>query len=211
MGNYVMQVDFFGNSVRCDTEDKMVSLTDLARAGNQWRASNGMSIKPLAQVLESVGFVEFKEVAERHLPNAELIKVEGKGNTKRTMGHITLAVYLAEQFSAEFHFSVINTFIEDKILEFREYGGSEFKVMNTAIDLYLPGREGKDSNKGIYINAAKLLRDKILGKDACTEDWNKASAAQVRARFEFERRLSDMLGLGVVRDWSHLKELITKL
>ena len=211
MSNYVMQVDFFGGSVRCDTEDRMVSFTDLARAGNQWRINKGLALRPLAQVMDSAGFAEFKKVAECNLPDAELVRVEGKGSAKRTMGHIILAVYLAEQYSPEFHYQVISTFVEGKLLEFREYGGTEFKTMNTAIDLYLPGREGKDSNKGIYINAAKLLRDKILGKDAKTEDWNAATVAQTHARFEAEHYIAKMLKHGVVRDWEHLKEIIGKL
>jgi hypothetical protein len=206
-----MQIDFFGSSVRCDTEERMISLTDLARAGNQWRAVNKLAIKPLAQVLESVGFTEFKKVAEKELPGVELIRVEGKGSTKRTMGHVTLAVYLAEQYSPEFHFHVINTFIEGKIMEFREYGGTEFKALNAAIDSYLPGREGKDSNKGIYINAAKLLRDKILGPEAKTESWNAASVAQTHARYEAENKLTYSLRMGHIRDWDHLKETIAKL
>ena len=205
-----MQIDFFGNQIRCDTEDKMISLTDLARAGNQWRAARGLPIKPLSQVTESVGFIEFKAVAEREMPEVELLRVEGRGSSKRTMGHVNLAIYFAEQYSPEFHFYVINTFVQGKILEFRQYGGTEFKTMNSAIDMYLPEREGKD-NKGVFIQAAKLLRDNILGPDAKTEDWNTASVAQTRTRYEFEHDIAKALERGLIKNYDHLKELIGRL
>ena len=202
-----MQVDFFGNSVRCETDGHMVSLTDLATAGNKHRAVNAMPIKPLIQVLNSVAFSEFKAVAEKDMPDMELLRVEGRGNTKRTMGHLFLAVFVAEQYSTEFHYKVIKTFMEGKLLEFRELGGTEFKTLNAAIDLYLPDRQGKD-NKGVYIQSAIKLRTRILGSDT---DWGGASVAQTHTRYDFERRLVDMLRVGVVRDWEHLKELIEKI
>ena len=205
-----MQVDFFGNTVRCETDGRFVSLTDLARAGNKWRAEKGKAPRPLAQVLDSQGFKEFLSVAQADAGGAALIKAEGRGNTKRTMATAVIAVYVAEQYSTEFHYKVIKTFLEGKLLEFREYGGTEFKAVNAAIDLYLPGRDGK-SNTGCYIQAAKALRAKILGADAEAGDWDKASVAQIHARYEAEKKLSGFLEAGLVRDWDHLKELIDKL
>jgi hypothetical protein len=207
MSQYVVQADFFGHSVRCYTEGKMVSLTDLAKAGNKWRIANDLPVKQLAQLIDSVGFAEFKAVAEKDMPNEDILRVEGRGNTKRTMGHVMLAVYLAEQFSAEFHYKVIKTFVEGKLLEFRELGGTEFKTLNAAIDKYLP--EGGSIGK--YINAAKMVRAKILGKDAEAGDWDSASVQETHTRYDIEKRLVDVLSLGVVRDWEHLKELIEKI
>ena len=53
------------------------------------------------------------------------------------------------------------TFVEGKILQWREDGGDEFINLNIAIDAYLPEREGKD-NTGIFIQVAKQLKAKIL-------------------------------------------------
>ena len=210
VSNHVMQVDFFGNTVRAETEGTLVSLTDLAKAGNMWRASKGMSIKPLQAVVESVGFIEFVKVAQADMPGQEILFSTGKGNSKRTMAHVIIAIYFSEQYSPEFHYSVIKTFIEGKLLEFRDQGGTEFKNLNAAIDLYLPDREGKD-NKGCYINVAKLVRAKLLGADAVAGDWETATVAQMHSRYEFEKRLIDYMNMGMVRDYPHLKELIGKL
>jgi hypothetical protein len=210
MSNYVMSVDFFGNTVRAETEGTMVSLTDLTRAGNMWRIQNNLPPKTVQSVIQTQGFIEFVEVVKKDNPNQEVLKVQGAGGTKRTMAHIIIAIYFAEQFSPVFHYNVIKTFVEGKLLEFREQGGTEFKTLNAAIDLYLPDRQDKD-NKGIYIQTAIKLREKLLGKGAEAGGWDSASVAQIHNRYECESYLTKTLRLGMVRDWDHLKELIEKV
>jgi hypothetical protein len=210
MSNYTMQIDFFGNSVRADTAGSLVSLTDLARAGNMWRATRGLQVKTLQAVVESVGFQEFVKVAQADMPTTKVLQVCGSGTTKRTMAHVIVAVYFAEQFSVEFHYEVIKTFVSGKLLEFRDYGGTEFKALNLAIDMYLPEREGKD-NKGVFIQVAKTLRARILGEDATAGAWDTATVAQTHARYESEKKLSGFLQARLVRDFDHLKELVTQI
>lgn len=214
MGNYTMQVDFFGNNVRAETDGNMVSLNDIVRAGNTWRAQRGLSLKTLQQVTSnSQAFQEYLEAVERvwDRPKDSLLVVTGRGGQARTMAHVSVAVFVAEQMSAEFHALVIKTFIEGKLLEFRELGGTEFKNLNAAIDLYLPGREGKSSNQGLYINAAKLIRERLMGAGAETCCWSTATVAQTHSRYELENKLVSVLRAGMVRDWDHLKEVIVKL
>lgn len=209
MSNYVMSVDFFGHGVRAETDGLLLSLTDLALAGNGWRVRNGLPIRPLQKVVDSVGFQEFLGVAKKNMPDQDLFFVTGRGNKKRTMAHIIVAIYVAEQFSTEFHFHVIKTFIEGKLLEFRDQGGTEFKSLNAAIDLYLPDRIGRD-NKGVYITVAKILRTKLLGEGATTESWGQATVAQTHSRYEVEKSLVDYLSKGFIMDYEHLKKVLEK-
>ena len=212
-----MTVDFFGNEVRCETDGLFINLTDLARAGNQWRAASGKGLKTLANILSSTHFEEFLEVASKDLkkPKDEILKVTGKGNNKRTMGHVTLAIYIAQQFSTEFHYKTIKVFLEGELLKYREWGGTEFVTLNIAIDTYLPERFEKDgskkNNKGIFINVAKQLREKILGAEATTDSWNKASPEQTRQRYECEKQLSLFLQKGFIKNYDHLKSVIDDL
>jgi hypothetical protein len=205
-----MQVDFFGNSVRAETDGLLVSLTDLARAGNAWRALNGLPPKALQAVTESVGFTEFVKVVRDDITDKEVLFSTGKGNKKRTMAHIIIAIYLAEQYSTVFHYNVIKKFVEGQLLEFRELGGTEFKNLNACIDLYLPDRKGKD-NKGVYIQCAIKLRNKLLGIGAVAGDWDKSSVAQIHSRYEAEKNLCTFLRMDMIRDYEHLKEIIDRL
>jgi len=212
MGNYIMQVDFFGNKVRCETDGLLVCLNDLVTAGNMHRAENQRPLKRLQDMTTTDGFNTFLGVVSKRsgMSPKDLLFVAGRGRGARTMAHYVIAIYIAEQMSPEFHYEVIKTFMEGKLLEFRELGGTEFKTLNAAIDRYLPNRECKD-NKGVFIQIAKLLRTKILGKDAEAGDWNDCPTAQTHMRYEAEKQLIKFLEMGLVRDYEHLKELVERL
>lgn len=207
-----MSVDFFGNEVRCETGGNMVSLNDLFNAGNAWRLNNKKPIMQMAAFLNSLTLREYIEAAatEWNTLSEDFIKKTGKGKYTRTMCHISVAILAAEQISPAFHARVHKTFVEGKLLEFRELGGTEFKNLNSAIDLYLPDRTGKD-NRGVYITIAKKIRSKLLGIDAESEDWNKATVPQIHSRYDLERRLVDYLSMGMVKDFEQLKNLIDRM
>lgn len=212
MSNYIMNIDFFANTLRCETEDMTVSLNDLFACANHHRYEVSKAPMQLRAFETAVKTKEYIAAASKSwsIPEDKLLYKVGRGNKTRTMAHISVALLAAEQVSVEFHVQLHKTLIEGKLLEFRDYGGSEFKKLNVNIDAYLPGREGK-SNNGIYINSAKLIRTKLLGENAKTEDWNQASVSQTHSRYDIENKLSSMLSLGVVRDYDHLKELIGKI
>ncbi len=212
MSNYPVSVQFFGNVVRAQTAGNRICLNDMFIAGNAVRLSEGKPALQMASFLNSKTLNEYIEAAahEWNIDKAQFIAKEGRGKNTRTYVHVSVAMLAAEFMSARFHAHVHRVFIEGKLLEFRERGGTEFKNLNAAIELYLPDRLGKD-NKGVFINVAKLIRERILGSEAKTEDWNVASVAQTHLRYEWENKLCDMLRLGVVRDYDHIKQLIHKL
>ncbi len=212
MSNHVMTVDFLGQVIKANTSDNTVCLNDLFNAGNSYRLSTGQAALQMPSFLKSKTVEDYLQAAslEWNVPVESFIRREGKGNNTRTYVHLSLAVLAAESLSPRFHAYVHKTFIEGKLLEYRELGGTEFKKLNAYIDLYLPEREGRD-NKGIFINVAKLIRNKVLGEDKTTEDWNSATAAATHCRYEYENTLCTLLKLNVVKNYDHLKELINAL
>ncbi len=204
-----MQVDFFGNKVRCETEGLLVSLNDLLIAGNSWRVQNNLPCKNLFDIISTKSFFEFKEAVKKSegKTDAEILKAI-KGRNGRTMAHIFLAIYVAEQMSPDFHVQVIKTFVKGKLLEFRDYGGAEFKVMNVVIDQYILSGQGEKED---YIKAARALRTRILGKDAVSGDWDKATIEQTHQRYDMEHRITDFIRMGFVKDINHLVAVIAKL
>ena len=99
------------------------------------------------------------------------------------------------------------TFVEGRILQWREDSGDEFINLNIAIDAYLPEREGKE-NTGIFIQVARQLKAKILNGE---EVWNTATFNQLERRAKIEKDLCGFLKLGMIRNYEHLKEVIAKL
>ena len=68
---------------------------------------------------------------------------------------LDLAIY----FSPTLRLEMIDIFLESKILEWRYIGGDNYILLNKAIDT-LPDRIDK-SNWGIYIEIARLFREKL--------------------------------------------------
>lgn len=190
----------------------MVCLNDLMHVGNKWRMQNDLPIIQMQQIVGKPGLRDYVAAASKiwNRSQEEMLAVHGRGGTARTMAHVAVAVYVAEKMSPEFHAIVIKTFIEGKMLEFRELGGTEFSKLNVAIDNFLPGREAKSSNQGLYINAAKILRERILGEGADGNSWNSATMEQTHQRYKKEEFIVNALTMGMVRDWEHLKEVLAK-
>lgn len=212
MSNHKVKVMFFNMEIVAHTDGGLVSLNDIFNAGNSYRLSNNKAALQINSFLKSKGLDEYLEAAadEWNIPKDEFIKTVGKGKNTRRMVHLSVALLAAEQLSPRFHAFIHKTFIEGKILEFRDRGATEFAKLNASIDQYLPDRDGKN-NIGVFITAAKLIRFKILGEGAKTEDWNAATVEQTHKRFEIENKMSDMLRLGVVTNFDHLKQLIAKM
>lgn len=206
-----MNVTYFGNVIQAQTEGSLICLNDMFVAGNALRLAEGKPALQMNAFLSSKGLAEYIEAAANEWnlqKEAFLVKEGGKrGRLVKTFVHASVALLAAESMSPRFHAHIHRVFIEGKILEFRNKGGTEFKRLNYHIDRYLPNREGKE-NTGVYIQIAKAVREKILGEGAKTEHWNSATVEQTHMRFELENKLSDMLRVGVVRDYEHLKSLI---
>jgi hypothetical protein len=130
-----------------------------------------------------------------------------RGTGGGTWVHLYLLLDAAAWLDADFKLELYDTFINNKILQWREDGGDEFINLNIAIDAYLPEREGKD-NTGIFIQVAKQLKAKILSPD---DTWNTASFPQLEKRAKLEKDLCNYLRLGMIRNYEHLKEVIEKI
>lgn len=204
--NQLMSVAFSEGVVNVFHNTAMGDLTQLWKVGTIMRVNNGMAVPQLNNFLQSQSTKDFIEVCERKT-GKPCIEITGRGKNGRTWASIHMMIYAAEYLSTEFHFEVIDAFINNKILEWRDVSGDEFKALNIAIDNYLPGRDGK-SNKGIYINTAKMLLGKV---NPSITTWNDATADELRERAVIENKLVTTLHLGLIRDWEHMKEIIEKI
>ena len=212
----LMTVCFPQGDLHISHKSMMGSLTDLFSIGNKIRVMEGKGIANMTLFVNSASTKEFISIIceEQACHPDSVITKTGRGKSSRTEANLHLLIYAAEYLSTRFHYQVIDTFITGKLLQLRDDGGDEFGVLNRAIDRYLPGREGKASNQGCYINIAKVIRRRCnLVKPENDETWNQSLAnkdAQL-ARYEMQHKLVNLLELGLVRDWEHLKELAGKV
>ena len=201
-----MYVDFFGNAVRCETDGLMVSLNDLINAGNAWRLQNGKAAYQMAAFLASTTLRDYiaAVAVEWGLPAESFVVRTGTGKSTRTMVHISVAILAAEQISPAFHARVHRTFVEGKLLEFRDQGGTEFKALNAALSYASQQILGEDAHKGHFVQLAEIIRGRVLGE---SDDWSTAKVSQTHRRYAIERDLVKVISLGLVRDWEHLQSL----
>lgn len=204
--NQLMSVAFSEGVVNVFHNTAMGDLTQLWKIGTIMRVNNGMAVPQLNNFLQSQSTKDFIDICEKKT-GKPCIEITGRGKNGRTWASIHMMIYAAEYLSTEFHFEVIDAFINNKILEWRDVSGDEFKALNIAIDNYLPNREEK-SNKGIYINVARMLLKKV---NADLSSWNDASADDLRDRASIENKLVTTLQLGLIKDWEHMKEIIEKI
>lgn len=215
-------------SIHVSHKDGMCNLNEVFQYGNERRDRLGKSIIRLNNWLASSSVNEFIESHERltysnsvrleysHTKNQVKSKVQGELNClKTTKGHGTradllLTIKAAAALDSDLEVLIYTIFITQGILDLRDKGGDNFKRLNAAIDAYLPGREGKSSNKGIYINAAKKIRA-ALGCESLA-DWNvqEADAPIHEQRAEVEQRLITLLESDMIEGKDHLWAQIEK-
>ena len=212
----LMTVCFPQGDLHISHKSMMGSLTDLFNIGNKMRVMEDKGVANMTLFINSASTQAFISIIceEQACHPDSVITKTGRGKSSRTEANLHLLIYAAEYLSTRFHYQVIDTFITGRLLQLRNDGGDEFGMLNRAIDRYLPGREGKASNHGCYINIAKVIRRRCnLVKPENDETWNQSIAnkdAQL-ARYEMQHKLVNLLELGLVRDWEHLKDLVERV
>ena len=134
-----------------------------------------------------------------------IVAKRGKGGG--TWAHLYILLDAAARLDPQFKHKMYKTFVEGKLLQWRDDGGDEFINLNIAIDAYLPERDGMD-NVNVFIYVAKQLKAKILSP---YDTWNTASLPQLEKRARLEKDLCNYLRLGMIRNYDHLKEVIAKI
>ena len=238
--NQTMTVAIGHNVFSIDHKTMMGNLNQFWDCGNAYRIEKGLPAKHLenwvrsSETAEYVAVVEkelfgFKSVESTDYKNSSglvgtITKTSTLFRTKRgkgggTWAHLYILLDAATFLDPDFKFQVYKTFVEGKILQYRDESGDRYKPFNMAID-QLPDRVGKD-NKWLYVHAANLLAERI-GLPAVSEmpvddkgkpmnRWNAATAHQLSARADAEKMLTNYIQMGFVRNWEHLKELIGKV
>lgn len=216
-------------SIEVSHKDGMCDLKALFEYGNELRKQRGKSEIELREWLGRQDTAEFIIAHEQltysnsNVGNIPVLKGKryqvvgpisclkiGKGRYAKIRSDLLLTIKAAAVLDKHLEVLIYTIFINQRILDLRDKGGDNFKRLNDAIDQYMPGREGKTSNKGLYINAAKKIRAG-LGCESLA-DWNvqEAGAPIHEQRSQVEDRLVVLLENGMVEGTKHLWALIEK-
>lgn len=221
-----MQVTIGEHTLPIGHKTMMGSLTEVWKIGNAYRTKRGLPELDLSNWLRSPGTLEYVKVVEDDLNFKSVLSTDlsSRGTTlaktiesplittKRgkgggTWAHLYILLDAAARLDPQFKHKMYKTFVEGKLLQWRDDGGDEFINLNIAIDAYLPERDGMD-NVNVFIYVAKQLKAKILSP---YDTWNTASLPQLEKRARLEKDLCNYLRLGMIRNYDHLKEVIAKI
>ena len=222
----MMQVTIGEHTLPIGHKTMMGSLTEVWKIGNAYRTQRGLPELDLSNWLRSPETLEYVKVVEHDLnfksvastdlstkgttlaktiDSPLIVAKRGKGGG--TWAHLYILLDAAARLDPQFKHKMYKTFVEGKLLQWRDDGGDEFINLNIAIDAYLPERDGMD-NVNVFIYVAKQLKAKILSP---YDTWNTASLPQLEKRARLEKDLCNYLRLGMIRNYDHLKEVIAKI
>lgn len=213
----MMEIALGNGIIEADAKTGMINLKSLEKVGNMF---NGLSTekdegyKRLRDYLINKDTLKFIEVcnSKNLIAGIPAIETTGKNRYKKTWGNLYIAIDLAMWMSPEFKYEVIDIFINKKILDFRILGIDYHKELNDSIDK-LPDRIIKNkSNKGCYINAAKLINEKCNG-GKFVQGWDVSTATPEiqKYRSELIDFLVKAINMGMITSWEMLKESIKNL
>lgn len=120
-----MKRELFGCEVEQNSKTEMFNATSLAKAGNKWRAMNGLSDFNLSQWLKSKGTVEF--IAALEEKHGDVLKI-GRGRTGSTWIHPLLFIDMALAISPSLKIEVYE-WLFDNLLKYRNESGDSYKRM----------------------------------------------------------------------------------
>ncbi len=216
---------------------KMGNLNDVLKIGNLYRKEKGFREIGLDEYLRRNETWEFINEVERKygdlnskreipvlefdsknrviysnaISNYTVIRSQkgGKPENRGVWANLQIMLDLAIYLSPTLRLEMIDIFIENKLLEWRDSGGENFKELNAIIDT-LPDRIGKN-NQQIYINTALLIRKKLDILD--TRGYNeKAHDSFIqRKRTKWQEQLISAIELGFITSVEQLHETILKL
>ena len=156
----------------------MFSATDLVKAGNMWRISNGISPFDAKAWFKNKSTTEF--IHELELKYGK-VKVSGRGKGSHTWVHPLLFIDMALAINPKLKVEVYE-WLFDNLIKFRNESGDSYKKM--CGNLY--------SNQGDKRNFPAFVSDVASKvKLACgVNDWNEATEDQLNKRDKIHNNIA---------------------
>lgn len=174
----IMCRDLFGQQIRQESKSGMFNATDLAAAGNTWRADNGMGEFKLDQWLTNKSTQEFISEIEKS-ENTPAIMAK-RGRNGGTWMHPLLFIDMALAISPKLKLEAYK-WLYDELLKYRNDSGDSYRLMCDALHVKI-----EDDSKFKKC----IIRVAIKIKNACgVFDWQKATAEQLKNRDELHNNI----------------------
>lgn len=166
----VMKRELFGELISQKSKSELFSATDLVRAGNIYRASNGRPLFNMQAWFKNENTKEFiQELEEKY----GTVKISGRGRGKHTWIHPLLFIDMALAISPKLKIEVYE-WLFDHLIRKRNSSGNSYKEMCGR--LYVRHRNKRDFPSFVS-NVALQIRNRCQ-----VEDWQHATEEQLSLR-----------------------------
>ncbi len=224
-------------TVKIGHKTEMGKLNDIFTIGNSYREAEGKKLKTMEQFLslpdtwEFILEAELNENPNRHsddlkiptkdsgkkvlygqaIKNFTVIKSQrgGKPDNRGVWANLHILLKASMYLSAKLEYEVIDVFINQKILFWREVGGENFKEFNSLIDT-LPDRKGKE-NRNLYIEISLEIRKKLSILSTKGYNGKEHHALIQENRAEWLKSLNFAIKVGFIKSYEELKDTFEKL
>jgi len=167
----VMKRALFGFPISQKSKSEFFSATDLVKAGNQWRATQGMALFNISEWFRRKSTMEFITELESKYTK---VKISGKGRGKHTWVHPLLFIDLALAISPKLKIEVYE-WLFDHLIKNRNDSGDSYKEMSGYLYAHHPNKQTFPQ----YISGVAL---QIQKKTKITDDWQNSTEDQLRKR-----------------------------
>ena len=164
-----MKRELFGTQITQRSKSEFFSATDLVRAANKWRLSNGKSVFNFSSWLKTKQTQEFMQELEERFGTAIVM---GRGRNHTWM-HPLLFIDLALAISPKLKIEVYE-WLFDHLIRYRNDSGDSYKLMCGA----LWKRHTRKQTFSVMIKGLALRIRKYCG----VRDWQKATEDQLAKR-----------------------------
>lgn len=213
--------ELFGITIRQNTKEEFLSVTDLQKAYERGKAINGWTGQTYNQLLltEEPAKKCYGVLFEAHLINCDIsqfmervretslisvlkelkvYKVTGRGTNKQVMAHPYIWMTIAMELNYVIYGKVV-TWLADTLIFDRIEAGDKFKPMNAAICKLLP--------KPNYPLYAREINMRVFGEHIHGMR-NKARAKELRLIGEIENTVTKAIEHGWVKTEEDILKLI---
>ena len=166
----IMKRELLGMEISQKSKSEFFSLTDLVKAGNKWRALNGLSPFDVQGYMKQKSTKEFtQELKEKY----GKVKISARGRGHHTWVHPYLFVDVALAISPKLKIETYE-WLFDSLLTNRNDSGDSYKKMSGAI-------WGIHPNKSTFHKTISNIAKTIQLECGCL-DWQKANKEQLQLR-----------------------------
>lgn len=167
----ILEGDFLRDAkISQNSKTEMFSATDLVRAGNAWRASQGLSMFDMKAWFNQIGTKDFiAELEHRY----GVVKISGRGRGNHTWVHPLLFIDMALAISPTLKVETYQWLL-DNLIKFRNDSGDSYRLMSGA--LFTRHTSHRNFPELIAKVAEKIK--KVCG----VSDWQRATESQLKMR-----------------------------